>query len=214
MNAAQVGSHMLWRAVTSFSGTLERYGCKAACQNLRAVASVQCLTSTSLRPHPPIPAVVDGFSWLRSAQPLQVSSHTRAQFVPIAASAHGCLISRGYKIITSGIVDLPHISEQPGGKGLKQTPRAISESGNRMTRFLQEARMPEGWMRKKFFIKPKFRRHQKKWAGVLKRKRRDFNYKLRWALKSMTRCATIDSADPMLSCRMLLMRPQHQISSY
>ena len=42
-------------------------------------------------------------------------------------------------------------------------------------------------MRKKFYIKPKYRRNEKRWAGVLKRKRRDFNYKLRWALKSMSR---------------------------
>lgn len=64
---------------------------------------------------------------------------------------------------------------------------AMLESSNRLVVDLNQARIPEAWRRRRFYIKPKVKRNMHKWNGVIKRKRRDFNYRLRWALKSMSR---------------------------
>lgn len=154
------------------------------CEPLQAVLRVQpCASFTSIRTYcAPSASVTEGFRLPSSTRLL----HSQA-VVPPSTFACGHLMSRGYKIITSCIVDLPKMPTTAGPKGLKQVPYAVGDSCNRITRWLHESRIPETWIRKKFYIKPKVRRSQKRWAGILKRKRRDFNYKLRWALKSMTR---------------------------
>ena len=190
MGPTSAASSVFWRIATCMGATVSRSsGSNVFQQPLMGCArslALQACASTAMLPRSPTSAAIECCRWPRAAQPMQSDSH--------CSQVAGCgsqLSSRGYKIITQAIVDLPKITAKghPGSKstGVKQNPRAVSDSCNRMTRWLHEARMPEGWMRQKFYIKPKYRRNQKRWAGVLKRKRRDFNYKLRWALKSMSR---------------------------
>lgn len=192
MATAGSARHILWRAATSFSSAMGRSSGSVFQGPLVHPACVQWPQTcgpTSIRPHSVLSAARGSFECPSSARPLQGSF---VQPTHISSSPVACrhLISRGYKIITSAIVDLPNKIIMKGGptpKTLKQNSRSVTESCNRITRWLHEARMPEGWRQQKFYIKPKYRRNEKRWAGVLKRKRRDFNYKLRWALKSMTR---------------------------
>ena len=190
MSVATAARSMLWGVATCIGSTISRpSGSNVFQQPLVASArglALQTCTSPTLLPHSSVSAVTERFRWPSSARQLQGNIHQS----PVAGYGSQ-LSSRGYKIITQAIVDLPKVSFKgpPGANntGIKQAPRGVTDSCNRMTRLLHEARMPEGWMRKKFYIKPKYRRNEKRWAGVLKRKRRDFNYKLRWALKSMSR---------------------------
>lgn len=174
----------LFRVLKSLSGVIEPSSARCSWGAAARFAHQPACVPTSLRPPSPPSIVKLGWIWRRS---LGLSNLAPAPF----SQWSQCMGSRGYKVITSAIIDVPKLGPRPGVKGTKQNPRSVSESCNRMTRWLQEARMPEGWSRRKFYIKPKYRRAQRKWAGVLKRKRRDFNYKLRWALKSMTRCAPL-----------------------
>jgi ribosomal protein S21 len=96
-------------------------------------------------------------------------------------------VVRSYKVISPAVFEIPKRVLVLGRKNTMFDNMAYTEASNSLTRSLHEARMPENWRRHKFYVKPKCRRAGKKWAGILKRKRRDFNYKLRWALKSMTR---------------------------
>lgn len=95
--------------------------------------------------------------------------------------------SRLYKIASVGLVDIPEqlVSVHQNRRNIDHI--AMLESSNRLVVDLNQARMPEAWRKHRFYIKPKERRHIHKWKGIVKRKRKDFNYRLRWALKSMSR---------------------------
>jgi hypothetical protein len=54
-----------------------------------------------------------------------------------------------------------------------------------------QGRVREVRRRQSYYIKPTEKRKQYIWTGVVRRKRRDFNNRLRWALKSMSRHAFI-----------------------
>jgi hypothetical protein len=102
---------------------------------------------------------------------------------------------RGYKVITQHLVGIPQrITMHQRARQQRADGLANINAANSVLRAVHEARMQEAWKRHRFFVKPKDARRQRIWQGVIKRKRRDFNYRLRWALKSMTRCL------PALTC--------------
>lgn len=104
-----------------------------------------------------------------------------------APQSHVPCGSRLYKIASTGLVDIPEqvVSTHQHRKSLEVM--AMLESSNRLVVDLNQARMPEAWRRRRFYMKPKVKRNMHKWNGIIKRKRKDFNYRLRWALKSMSR---------------------------
>lgn len=98
--------------------------------------------------------------------------------------------SRLYKIASTGLVDIPEQVFAVNQNRRSTDFMAYQECSNRLVVDINQARMPAAWKRQRFYIKPKQRRHMHKWNGIVKRKRRDFNTRLRWALKSMSRCVS------------------------
>jgi len=67
--------------------------------------------------------------------------------------------------------------------------RFASETSDLLLEATMQSRHREKWREHAFHIKRKYRRQNHRWSGVVRRNRHDFNYRLRWALKCMTRCA-------------------------
>jgi len=86
--------------------------------------------------------------------------------------------ARGYKFYTPHLMAVPVSSVRLG-------PAAAA-----VNRATQEARMVENWRAHRYYVKPKYRRQNVLHLGIFKRKRVEFNRRLRWALKTMKRCAS------------------------
>ena len=96
---------------------------------------------------------------------------------------------RGYKFYTPCYMEVVHDS-LPEGRGQQKdffASRNLNDADKQLVSSMMDARMREKLRENRFYLKPKMRRNAHKWRGVLKQRRRDFNYSLRWALKSMTR---------------------------
>jgi hypothetical protein len=82
--------------------------------------------------------------------------------------------------------------------------QAANNAANDLAQGALDGRYGEKRRERAFYLKPKVRRNRHMWRGVLRQRRRDFNYRLRWALKSMTRCGAIATATCTRQLRRLL----------
>jgi hypothetical protein len=99
---------------------------------------------------------------------------------------------RGYKFYTASLTEpvsraatAIHGSEHYGGHDELIAADSMMQAAN-------QARWREKWYERRSYIKPKVKRNRAWIRGVVRQKHRNFNYRLRWALKSMTRHGSVD----------------------
>lgn len=96
--------------------------------------------------------------------------------------------SRGYKFHSPHIMQV--VKAETGRKKLTHN-QVVGRAAASLQRSVLESKLPDGWKRRRFFIKPKYQRQNTLRMGIMKRKRSEFNYKLKWALTTMARCAPL-----------------------
>ena len=84
---------------------------------------------------------------------------------------------RTYKFYT------PHLMTTIGQLG-----KRIGQGASVLNRALYDSKMQTTWKRHRYYLKPKYQRQNTLYMGIFKRKRVDFNARLKWALKTMNRC--------------------------
>ena len=119
-----------------------------------------------------------------------------ARIVTASASGSQALHSRrGYKFYSPCIAEpIPYSigaasPRHSKSQSVYENAKIASDATGIMADAQKEARLGEKRKERQFYLKPKVMRHRHIWKGVLRQRRLNFNYRLRWALKSMTRCA-------------------------
>lgn len=92
---------------------------------------------------------------------------------------------RGYKFYTPHLIQVVPLPRKPVKLAMRQ--RLVGQAAQNLQKAVNEARMDEGWRSKRFYVKPKKARKLIVHKGFLKQKRKAFNTRLSWALKSMAR---------------------------
>lgn len=101
-------------------------------------------------------------------------------------SAFATSPARAFKFYT------PHFTEVvpeacDDEQDVAENGRLASETSDLILEATIQARHREKWREHSHHIKRKYQRQNHRWAGVVRRNRHDFNYRLRWALKCMSR---------------------------